>query len=228
MAQNHRERETRRGGRATGDATDARIYSAAAMSAPKSYPSPKSDGDASFFVFGGVIRHQKQWGMPGWGMARAGGRVRQGRARDKKPQNCPRSPAFFRFLQKKQCIFCTKGGFFMSFSRKMVKVWCDGSPVELPANLVRDIRVQHRSKAHSRDIKSLMFSIRISPLERMILERIWAYRGCAMPFSTFYHDLIITWAAAVCPDLSLAQRKLLVRGIDVDRYGPEVQDEKNC
>lgn len=108
------------------------------------------------------------------------------------------------------------------FSRKFVTVWLDGSPVQLPADLVREIRITHRSKAHSRDVKNLMFSIRLSSFERIILERIWAYRGCEMPFSTFYHDLVIAWASAVCPDLSESQRKTLLRGIDLNRYGKEV------
>ena len=96
---------------AAGDATDARVYPAAAMQAPRSGPAPRADGDA--YLFGKARspraaakegRLGRGWPAPGKGAAGAGPR--------QKPTKPPPITRFFSFFAEKIVYFLYKRRFF--------------------------------------------------------------------------------------------------------------------
>lgn len=86
----------------------------------------------------------------------------------------------------------------------------DGTTYELPTELVRLIRQDHRHRGTAR--KDRMICIRLTEYEYAALLLIWKRRANGLPISIYLHDVLIAWAALQQP--SQQQCNQLARGID--------------
>lgn len=86
----------------------------------------------------------------------------------------------------------------------------DGQSYELPVELVRLIRRDHRHRGTAR--KDRMICIRLTEGEFQALLLIWKRRANGLPISIYLHDVLIAWAALLQTDQR--QCNQLAQGID--------------
>lgn len=86
----------------------------------------------------------------------------------------------------------------------------DGTTYELPTDLVRLIRQDHRRRGTQS--KHRMICIRLTEGEYQALTDIWQRRANGLPISVYLHSVLVAWAALLQPDPR--QCNQLAQGID--------------
>lgn len=85
-----------------------------------------------------------------------------------------------------------------------------GTSYELPTELVRLIRQDHRHRGTRS--KHRMICIRLSEIEYQAITAIWLRRANGLPISVYLHDILVAWAALQQADPR--QCNQLAQGID--------------
>ena len=86
----------------------------------------------------------------------------------------------------------------------------DGTTYELPTELVRLIRQDHRHRGARS--KHRMICIRLTEGEYQALTDIWQRRANGLPISVYLHGVLVAWAALLQTDQR--QCNQLAQGID--------------